>query len=55
MSSACLETESSSSERRLYIQVSYSVFYMHQCKLSYRTHSYTYKTAYTDAYKTPYT
>jgi len=30
VASACLETEGSSSERRLYIQVFYNVFYMHQ-------------------------
>ena len=32
ISSTCFETEGSSSGRRLYIQVWYSVFYMHQYK-----------------------
>jgi len=36
MSSRCFETEGSSSGRRLYIQVWYCVFYMHQYKQSCR-------------------
>jgi hypothetical protein len=34
MSSSCFKTECSSSGRQLYIQVWYSVLYMHQYKLS---------------------
>jgi len=49
MASRCLETEGSSSERRFYIQVWHSVFYMHRYKQSFRW------TAYTHACKTLYT
>ena len=49
MSSACFEPKGSSSGRWLYIQVWFSVFYMHRYKQS------TYKTAYTDACKAYYT
>jgi hypothetical protein len=35
MSSTCFKTEGSSSGRQSYIQVWYSVFYMHQYKLSH--------------------
>jgi len=59
MSSRCFRSESSSSGRRLYIQLRYSTYYMHQYKQSCRwkswfrrTHFTTSKTAYTDAYKT---
>jgi hypothetical protein len=56
MSSTRIEPESSSSERRLYTQVGYSVF---TCiiisRLVGRRHSSTFKTAYTDACKTYHT
>jgi hypothetical protein len=55
MPSTYFEREGSSSGRQLYIQVWYSVFYMHQYKLPCRTPTSTYKTAYTDACKTRYT
>jgi len=51
MSSICFEPEVSSSGRRLYMQLRYGMFYMHQYKQSYRyksvfdTHFSTYKTA----------
>jgi len=57
MSSTGFEPADSSAGRRLYIQIRYSVFYMHQYKQSCRsrTHCSTFKTAYTDACKTHYT
>jgi len=60
MSSKCFELEGSSSGRRLYIQLRYGTLCAHHYKQSRRynsvfnTHSCTYKTAYTDAYKTKY-
>jgi hypothetical protein len=48
MASTCFEPEGSSSGRRVYVQVWYSVLYMHQ----YRAHTTTYKTAYADTCKT---
>jgi hypothetical protein len=39
MSSTCFEPEGSSSGRRLYIQVWYNVFYMHQYKQSCKNKS----------------
>jgi len=57
MSSTCFEHDGSSSGRRLYIQVWWSVLYMHQykqCCTWNRTHTFTYNTAYTDAFKTHY-
>ena len=39
MSSTCFEPKGSSSGRRLYMQVWYSVFYMHQYKQSCRQKS----------------
>jgi len=40
MSSLCFETEGSSSGRRLYIQVWYSMLYIHQYKQTARTISF---------------
>jgi len=34
MSSTCFKSEGSSSERRLYVWVWYSTFYMHRCRQS---------------------
>ena len=50
MSSTRFQPDVSSSGRGLYVQVWYSVFYMHQYK-----QSCTYKTAYADACTTHYT
>jgi len=57
MSSSCFELEGSSSGRWSYMEIRYSVFYMHQYKQSSRqksvfdTYSSALKTAYTDSCK----
>jgi hypothetical protein len=60
MSSTSFEPEGSSSGRRLYIQLSSAILYMHQCKQSSRQSSVRYPCTYwtairTDACKTYHT